>query len=197
MKLKKALGSVFSLVLIGTAFSITAGEKSPLSQLREAIERVKVELNAAEENKRGEILRSLLTPKIDFEEMAQISLGEFWDEISAAEQKRFVQLFKGLLEKSYSERVEGIREVEIIFLAERVNGNQGEVEAQVRDNGMELLFYLKRSKGSWRVYDIKVDGIRIVHNYKNQFRKILRVNSFAELLVRMERKVNPVVKKAD
>ncbi len=136
----------------------------------------------AEERRRK--LEKVIGARFDYEEMAKRSLGKRWNTLSASERETFVTLFTALLDKAYTGKIEGYSGEQVKYLNERTKGDYAQVDTKVISGKVEIpLDYrmLKRSN-QWRVYDVVVDGVSLVRNYRGQFTKIIKSSSYDELV---------------
>jgi phospholipid transport system substrate-binding protein len=171
----------------------------PTEQIRVTVDQVlrilkDPALNAAsaKEARRSELTKAIL-PRFDFEEMAKRSLGAEWRRRTPAEQEEFIRLFTELLKNSYIESIESYRGEKVIYRSESQDGAYADVGTKViSDRGEEFTIdYRLNLEGSeWKVYDVIIENISIVNNYRSQFSRILGRSSFAELLRTIRDKVN-------
>ena len=171
----------------------------PTEQIRVTVDQVlrilkDPALNAAsaKEARRSELTKAIL-PRFDFEEMAKRSLGAEWRRRTPAEQEEFIGLFTELLKNSYVESIESYRGEKVIYRSESQDGAYADVGTKViNDRGEEFTIdYRLNLEGSeWKVYDVIIENISIVNNYRSQFSRILGRSSFAELLRTIRDKVN-------
>ena len=136
-------------------------------------------------------LRKIADSRFDYGEMAKRSLGGQWDKLGGRERQEFVDLFTELLTATYVERIHAYSGEEVTFLNERLEGNYAEVKSILVGRKTEILIdYRLMMKGDdWKAYDVVVDGISLVQNYRGQFAAILRSSSY-EHLVQMLREKN-------
>jgi len=129
----------------------------------------------------------------DFKELSRRTLGRNWKKMKPEQQKEFVQLFKELLQGVYADRLLAYSDQKIIFDKETVlKKGRAEVQSflQTSDGKKIPLFYrLTDKSGSWKVYDVIIEGVSMVKNYRTQFRKILSKNSPEKLLEILRNKV--------
>jgi len=140
---------------------------------------------------RREKLKEVIYRRFDFTEMAKRSLGSEWRRHSPEEQKEFVQLFRELLENAYLDKIESYSGQEVRYLKERVDNNYAEVDTKLVDNkGQEfsIVYRLYNTGGDWKVYDVVIEDISLVNNYRAQFSRVLAKSSYAELVDRMKKK---------
>ena len=130
----------------------------------------------------------------DFTELSKRTLGRDWKKMSAAQQTEFVKLFKELLQGVYADRLLEYSDQKVIFDKEiALKKGRAEVQSylQTSDGKKIPLFYRLTDKGgSWKVYDVIIEGVSMGKNYRTQFRKILAKDSPDKLLEILRDKVN-------
>ncbi|MBI1728289.1 MAG: ABC transporter substrate-binding protein [Candidatus Rokubacteria bacterium] len=183
------------LLILSTAqggFAATAQE-----QLKGAIDRVvgslaspalKGEGKAAE---RRSAVRKIANEIFDFGEIARRSLGRYWQPLSEAQRTEFVGLFGDLLERSYISKIELYGGEKIIYSGERVDGDLATVSTKIiTKNGTEVPvdYRLFRRGERWMIYDINIEGVSLVSNYRTQFNKIIQTSGYNTLVDRMKTK---------
>ena len=130
----------------------------------------------------------------DFTELSKRTLGREWKKMSAEQQQEFVKLFKQLLQGVYADRLLEYSDQKIIFDKETMlKKGRAEVQSylQTSDGNKIPLFYrLTDKSGSWKVYDVIIEGVSMVKNYRTQFRQILAKDSPDKLLEILRDKVN-------
>ena len=170
---------------------------APTEQVRAVVERVSAVLKdprlkaETQARERRDRLRKILYSGFDFSEMARRSLGSQWRRLSPQEQEEFVQLFTDLLERAYIDKIESYRNETVRYPKEKLDGNFAEVESRiVGQKGEEytLLYKLQLAGGEWKVYDVVIENISLVNNYRSQFSRIIAGSSYQELLRRLKTK---------
>jgi phospholipid transport system substrate-binding protein len=137
-------------------------------------------------------MKGIIFPKFNFLEMGKRSLGKKrWKERTPEERKAFVGLFGKLLENSYANKLESYSDEKINYIDEIVKGRYAMVKTEVvRKNGTVNVDYkLIESPDEWRVYDIVVEGVSLIKNYRSQFGKIIHNDSFNALMEKLNAKV--------
>jgi phospholipid transport system substrate-binding protein len=167
---------------------------APTDQLRDGVDRVLKILRdpamAGDANavqRRSAILRAA-GDIFDFGEMAKRSLGQHWAARTPAEHTQFVALFTELVQQSYLSKVDQHGGAKIIFGGETVDGDHAIVQTKVpltNGNEMPLDYKLHKMDDRWQVYDLSLDGISLVSNYRAQFNKIIRIDSYEVLVARL------------
>jgi len=182
---------------LGQPSDSTAGV--PTDQIRATVDRVLMilkdpQLNSddAKEARRTELSKAIF-PRFDFEEMAKRSLGAEWRRRTPAEQKEFIRLFTELLKDSYVDSIESYRGNKVIYRRESQDGAYANVGTKIIDErgGEFAIDYRLNLEGKdWKVYDVIIENVSIVNNYRSQFQRILSRSSFAELLQKIGDKVH-------
>lgn len=137
-------------------------------------------------------MRQVIYPRFDFTEMAQRSLGSTWRRISPGEQQEFLKLFTQLLEESYASNIESYRGEKVLYGHEFEEKEFAEVDTKIITNrGEEFAINCKLHElnGDWKVYDVVIENVSIVNNYRSQFNSLLAKHSFAELLDRIRERL--------
>jgi len=136
-------------------------------------------------------IRRVAQGLFDFNEMARLTLAQHWKDRSAQGQEEFVPLFTDLLERSYLTTIENYAGEKIAFLEESVSGLYAKVRSRItteRRAEMSIEYRLLESGARWAVYDVVLDGVSLVSNYRSQFNSIIRTSSFADLLAKLRNK---------
>jgi phospholipid transport system substrate-binding protein len=137
-------------------------------------------------------MKGIIFPKFNFLEMGKRSLGKKrWKERTPEERRAFVDVFGKLLENSYASKLESYSDEKINYIDEIVKGKYAMVKTEVvRKNGSVNVDYkLIESPSKWRVYDIVVEGVSLIKNYRSQFGKIIHNDSFDALMDKLNAKV--------
>jgi phospholipid transport system substrate-binding protein len=133
------------------------------------------------------MLEHAIATRFDYAEMSKRALAAYWTPLTSAERSEFVELFKSFLSDRYAEKIEGYSGEQVTYLSERIEGNYAEVRTELRSSKvqipMDYRLFLKEDR--WHAYDIIVDGVSLVKNYRSQFEKIIRADSYQELVRRM------------
>ncbi|HSL92880.1 MAG TPA: ABC transporter substrate-binding protein [Candidatus Limnocylindrales bacterium] len=179
------------LALLLSLFPGNAIAASPTEQVRGAIDRVirilnRPDLKAKEKKEaRRELLRAEIRPVFDFREMAKRSLGVHWRGRTPEERERFVKLFTELLENSYLGKIESYKGERIRYVGERLDPPYAVVSTMIvtsKEQEIPLDYRLLLEGDRWRIYDVVIEGISLVNNYRSQFGSILQRSSFDELV---------------
>ena len=147
---------------------------------------------------RRHMLEEVIASHFDYTEMSKRALAAHWTPLTTSERTEFVDLFKSFLSDRYAEKIEGYSGEQVFYLSERIEGNYAEVRTELRSSKVEIPmdYRLHVNDGTWYAYDIIADGVSLVKNYRSQFDKIIRSDSYQELVRRLrERTVGEDKKK--
>jgi len=135
---------------------------------------------------------TIVEKKFDFRDMSMRALAKHWQGRSPAEQDRFVFLFKTLLENTYIAKIETYSGEKVVFKKAAVQGNKAIVYSDLIRKNVEtpVNYKLKNNDDRWTVYDVEVEGVSLVNNYRTQFASILGKEDFAGLIAKLEEKVS-------
>jgi phospholipid transport system substrate-binding protein len=143
---------------------------------------------------RWERLRAAAEPMFAEREIARRALARNWHRFSSAQQDEFIDLFRKLLEKVYTDRILSYSYADEKVVYERqvmLAGNRAEVETKVVTSSRQtpVTFRLILTDGAWKVYDAVIEGVSLVENYRSQFNELLAKNSPGEVLNIVRKKV--------
>ena len=183
---------VFYPLLAPWVMPAAALGQTPTAQIQQTVEQVlKVVTNTANgEAERKELLRSALMPRFDWYEMAKQSLGKHWQTASGREDE-FVAAFAEFLGNTYVGKIGSYRDEKIVFLHEVVDNERAQVMTKiVSDKGEPntINYRLRRIDGQWKIYDVVVEDISLVVNFRSQFNRLLAKGSFDDLLRQLKEK---------
>jgi len=141
---------------------------------------------------RRSLVVDIVEKRFDFREMSMRTLARHWRDRTPAEQDKFVQLFTKLLQNTYIAKIETYSGEKVVFRKHAVQGDKAIVYSDLVRNNIEtpVNYKLKMRNDIWMVYDVEVEGVSLVNNYRTQFSSILEKEKFAGLISRIEEKVN-------
>lgn len=177
--------------------SAPAGAGVPTDQLKGAVERVLKTLDdptlkgEARLGERRVAVRKIANEIFDFSEIAKRSMARHWQPLSEAQKNEFVGLFADLLERSYISKIETYGGEKIQYTAERADGEFATVSTRIiTKNGTEVPVDYRMIKRAdrWLVYDVSIEGVSLVSNYRTQFNKIIQTTSYNELISKLRNK---------
>ena len=143
---------------------------------------------------RRQRLEDVVGARFDYSEMSRRSLGTQWIQLSEKEKQEFVDLFRTLLTNTYADRVENYSGEGVQYLNERTEKEYAEVRTKVLSGKTEIPmdYRLLQKNNDWRVYDVVVDGVSLVNNYRGQFTKILHTSSYPGLVDQLRKKSDKI-----
>ncbi|HEY2986952.1 MAG TPA: ABC transporter substrate-binding protein [Candidatus Binatia bacterium] len=171
-------------------------------QLRGTVEKVQGILQDArlkpetQKKQRRVQLRQVMSQRFDFGDMAKRSLGIHWPGRTPAQQAKFVKLYTDLLEDAYLDQIEPNVSERFVYLRETRDRDFAEVVTKVipvKGEELAINYRLRSTNGNWKIYDLVIENVSVVNNYRSQFNRILNGSSFDELLERLrETRMNQV-----
>ena len=190
--------SVFAILAIAVAslFGLTgiAGAGEPTNQLKRHVDEVVKVLQSLELQKeqkaeeRRAAVRKVAEQIFDFEETAKRSLGRHWQSRTPAERQEFVKLFTDLLEHAYVSKIDQYHGEKIAYGAETVEGDQATVKTRIvtpKGSEIPIDYRMRRADKGWLVYDVIIEGVSLVSNYRTQFNKVIQTGSYEDLVQKL------------
>ena len=141
---------------------------------------------------RREALREKIYERFDLERMSLFSLGRHWRGITPKQRQTFVALFSQLLEKSYVEKIESYTDEQVMYVKELVRGDKAQIDTIIVTDSIEIPIdyrMYQTDDGEWMVYDLVVEGVSLVANYRSQFTQMLDSGTFESLIIELEKKI--------
>ena len=190
------IGSVVGGGMLGT----TARAGSPTEAVKKSVDEVVRILEdpawkkSEKKEERRKLLEQTIAQRFNFLEMSRRALGAEWNKRTPEEQKEFAASFQTLLASTYLGKIENYAGEKVQYLKEIVDGEYADVYTRI-DNGkiaVDILYKMEMTSGDWRVYDVVVEGTGLVQNYREQFRRIIRKDSFAELTKQLREKAEHI-----
>ena len=137
-------------------------------------------------------LRPLMESSFDASKMARSTLGYHWRSLTPDQRASFTQLFTAFIEAAYLDKVQDYSGQQVLFGQSRSLG-QGYAAvdttiAQAGSNPIPVTYLLEQSGGGWKVYDVTVDNISIIANYRNQFNRVINEHGFSKLMADLRAK---------
>lgn len=162
--------------------------KATIDDIVKAVEKFPGQDNASERKAK---LRELINPRFNFHEMAQRCLGAAWNERTEEERTEFIDIFSTLLANTYLVKIETIKPGMVDIKSEMVEMPKALVRTTVKSSGetFPIDYKLMNENGKWKVYDVVIENIGLVSNYRNEFAAIIRKDKFSGLMVKLRDKV--------
>jgi phospholipid transport system substrate-binding protein len=139
---------------------------------------------------RRQQIEQVIRHRVNFEQMAQRSLGVPWTRLNDTERQEFVSLFVQLIRDTVANKIDQYYDEQVFYLVEQRKGSFAEVRTNLIGPKVDtsLDFRLENHSGGWLVYDVAIDGISTVGNYRTQFSRIIRDDAYAGLVEKMKQR---------
>jgi phospholipid transport system substrate-binding protein len=195
-KMKRHVIGLSILMFFLSTLPVSAG--APLDTVQTNVNKVLDVLrdpNLKGESAKGtkkEKLEAIYEQMFDGVELSMRTMGGNWTKLNPAQQKEFIQLYRQILEKAYIDKILSYTNEKIVFSKESMlSNNQAEVQTNVITSSKEIpIFYRVILKnGAWKVYDVVIENVSLVQNYRSQFNAILAKNTPDQLLEVLRKKV--------
>jgi len=197
-----SLWSVAAVVLLvlSPARDVWAG--IPTDQLKGAIDRVVKTLEDPALKGEGKLadrrraIRKVADDIFDFSEISRRALARHWQGLTEKQREEFVGLFADLLERSYISKIELYGGEKIVYANEKIDGDVATVGTKIiTKNGTDVpVDYRMAKRGArWLVYDVNIEGVSLVSNYRTQFNKIIQTGSYDDLVHKLKTKQDELV----
>ncbi len=142
--------------------------------------------------KKEQMIMDAVDGAFNWEEFSRRALAKHWSKRTESEKKEFISLFKQLIKRTYMEKSGQYSGGKVEFLEEKIDGEYGVVKSQlVSSTGTRtpVDYRLMKKDGAWWVYDVYIEGVSLVSNYRSQFNDILIKSSFDDLIKRLNEKI--------
>lgn len=191
-----ALNLLVFALLMAPISSLWAGETSALvmKYIENGLAILEDETLKGEDKKeeRKEKLWAELTHVFNFTEMSQRALGQYWQKINPEERKEFIGLFTSILKNTYLGETGTFSAKKIVLVGEKERGKYATIQTNfILNTGKEAAvdFRMMSNDGKWKIYDVIIEGVSLVNNYRSQFRSILVKSPYTELVKLLKKKI--------
>ena len=198
--IKSVSALLVTMFVVGSAWANTDDPKVVIENTVNGIIKVleaREDVTALSEKNRDDI-RNIVTGRFDYREMSKRSLGKTWKKISKQEKTSFTEVFRKLLERSYGNRLAGFRDQKIEFDDAQFKSDKARVKSRVIDaeKVTPVEYRLHQTSAGWQVYDIRIEGVSLVSNFRKDFQEgIKRNGGFEGLFHALEKKVKTLEEK--
>ena len=182
------------LILVAMLFATNAiAESTPTDDVRTSVDAVIALLkdDTLDTESRRDRMREVIDKRFDFRAMSQRTLATNWKKASDAEKQKFTELFAELIQNSYVSKIESYTNESVKYPGEKQNGKKAVVDTLIITSSAEIpvnyKVYLK--DGSWQVYDVIIEGVSLISNYRSSYQEIVMKDGFDGLLAKMEEKI--------
>jgi phospholipid transport system substrate-binding protein len=188
------------VVIVGLAavlYATAANAGVPTEQVRGTVDQVIAILadpslkTESKQKERRDQLRRVIFARFDFAEMARRSLGPEWRRRTATEQQEFINLFTDLLQDNYIGTIESYSGDKVGYTRELQEKDNAEVQTTLTTKGeaaYSINYRLRLVDKDWKVYDVVIENISVVNNYRSQFSRVISKSSYEELVRAMKEK---------
>ncbi len=187
------LMSVALVALLMSATPVNAAS-TPTDTVKLAIDQVIAELqgHSLGREQRWASIGRIINDRFDFRSMSQSVLATSWQEATTEEKRQFVEYFSQYLEDTYRTKIESYSDQRVEYLAEQVRKDRATVDTAVvtTDKRIPISYRLKLTKGHWVAYDVVIEGISLVNNYRSTFSAIVKAGGMDGLLTDLERRIS-------
>lgn len=140
-----------------------------------------------------DLVEHVVLPRFDFQRMSRLVLGKYWPRASDSEKSSFVNAFREMLVRTYATALLNYSGQEIVYLPVQRNASSDEVtvNTQVQSSGalpIPIDYRLYRDGDDWKVFDVSIDGISLVSNYRSSFASQIRRHKLSGLIQKLEQR---------
>jgi phospholipid transport system substrate-binding protein len=194
---RRFLLSVVALMVVSFVSPASAG--APTDTLKQAVDQVVKVLNDPAlrdkpEARRAEV-RKIAESIFDYPDTARRALGTHWNGRTPPQQQEFVKLFADVLDRAYISKIDLYQGERVQYTGESVNGDEATVKTVIatKKGGSDIPvdYRMHTKNGRWTVYDVIIEGVSLVANYRTQFNKIVQTESYDALVQRLRAKDTP------
>ncbi len=191
-----ALLLIMSVFTIDTGLSASAPD-NPMDRLQVAVDDILKILQSEElkgpekKGERNQLVLNIVADMFDFKEMARSSLGQSWNTLTPEEKDTFVGLFTTLVEQRYIGKIDSYNNQKVLYKKQRVKGDNAMVYTAIVDKDLEIpiVYRLEKNKGKWLIYDLKIENVSLIVNYRRDFDSIIRKEQFAGLVEKITKQI--------
>jgi phospholipid transport system substrate-binding protein len=188
----KKLGAGLGIVLVVAAIPVLAGE--PTDQLKETIDKVIALVNNPDlkESERQRLIRQAADNRFYWTAIARSAMGIYWHNLTPDQKREFTGLFTDLIERVYMGRIESYSGEKIIYLGDDTDDGYGAVKMVIvthKGTEIPINYRVVKEKGQWLIYDVQIEGVSMVNNYRKQISYIMNNSNYGELVKKLKEKL--------
>jgi len=193
-----ALGVSLMAMLMSVQVALANSEESAMTLVKETTNKIMSTLRErrkdidANPDLVTELVDKIVLPHFDFAKMSKWTLGKYWDKASDDQKKRFINEFKMLLIRTYSKALADNTDKEVVFKSVKLSqkhDNEAIVETEVPQTGgfpIPIVYRMESDGKAWKVFDVNIDGISLVSNYRTSFGREVRKSGIDKLIESMK-----------
>ena len=189
-KLLITLTAVFTLAFAG----IASADTTPQAAVQGSVDTILSILrdDSLDHAGKREKMRGTINERFDFRAMSQRTLATNWKKLSDEEKQKFTDLFSRLIENSYVGKLEAYTDEKVEYPGEKVKGKKATVNTLIITSSTEIPvnYKLYRKGSDWLVYDVIIEGVSLISNYRSTYQEIYKKDGFDGLMARMQDKIN-------
>ena len=184
------------ILVLGLSALARAGE--PTDQIKQTTDRILAIVQdpalkgAEKDDERQGLMKMAVDERFDWASMARSAIGKFWRDLTEAQRAEFTGLFSELIKQNYLSRVESYSGEKILYRGDKVDGKYGVAEVTIvtlRGTDIPVSYRVLTKGEEWLVYDVSVEGVSLVNNYRSQIGSILNSSSYDNLIVKIKAKI--------
>jgi len=185
--------SVLHLLVLLVFTTPASSDQSPLKLVRDTSTQMLMTLREEETSVKQnparlhEIVTENVLPNFDFERMGRWTLGKYWRNANPQQREEFIKEFRALLVRSYGRALVDYADAEIVYLPLRMKDDEAQVKVHTElsrphDNAVKITYSLHSTKNGWKVYDVAIEGVSLVTNYRSSFMSKVRQDGLDQLI---------------
>jgi phospholipid transport system substrate-binding protein len=137
-------------------------------------------------------LRAVIEPRFDFTEMSRSAIGYHWRSLSPQQRDDFTKLFTAFIEDAYLSKIQDYSGQQVVFTKQTsLDAGYAQIETKIVQSGKNPIpvnYLLEQKDDTWKIYDVTVDNISIINNYRNQFNRVINQQGFDKLMTDLQAK---------
>jgi len=189
---------ILPLVLLALVSPTLARAGEPTDQLKQTTDKILAIVQDPalkgpdKDTERQKQMKQAVDERFDWAAMARSAIGKNWKDLSEAQRKEFTGLFSDLVEKNYMSKVESYSGEKIQYKGDKVDGTFGVADVVIvtlKGTDIPVSYRVQKKGAAWLVYDVSIEGVSLVNNYRSQIGAILNSSSYDTLVVRLKAKI--------
>ncbi len=190
--MRKILYLFFFLIFTGNLSAVEFA--TPTMRVKDSVDKV-IEIlkdQSLDRNARWDRIGIVINDSFDFRTMSQSVLATNWEKATPEERERFVEYFSQYLEDTYRTKIESYSNQQVLYLKETINGKRAQVDTVIVTDTTEIPvnYKLKNNDGEWYAYDVVIEGVSLVNNYRSTFSTIVKNEGMDGLLNDIQRRID-------
>ena len=190
--------SLTTLLLLAFGVPALALAGDPTDQIRQTTDKILAivqtpDLKGPEkEAERQRQMRKVIDERFDWAAMARSALGKHWRDLTETQRAEFTGLFSELIEKNYMSKIESYSGEKILYKGDKVDGAYGVTDVVIstlKGTDIPVSYRVLKKDAAWLVYDVNIEGVSLVNNYRSQIGTILNRSSYAKLIAKIKAKI--------